>query len=108
MSKNTRQITNSLIALICTSLFLAACVSNPQPLTDRNSQLTQGNVQLSIQVGTTTKVEVLEMVPNITTRSGKEVWIIKEAHVAQSSPNAIGLSTTVEKAPALVLNRPQE
>ena len=90
MIKSTRQSTNSLIVLICSSLFLAACASNPQPLTDRNSQLTQGNVQLSIQVGTTTKVEVLESFgsPNITTRdgSGKEVWTYqRSAQVAQSS-----------------------
>lgn len=83
-------MTKSFISLIFASLFLAGCMSNPQPVTDRNSQLTQGNVQLSIQVGTTTKVEVLENFgsPNITTRdgSGKEVWTYqRSAQVAQSS-----------------------
>jgi outer membrane protein assembly factor BamE (lipoprotein component of BamABCDE complex) len=76
--------------LLFASLSLAGCMSNPQPVTDRNSQLTQGNVKLLVQVGTTTKTEVLENFgsPNITTRdgSGREVWTYqRSAQVAQSS-----------------------
>lgn len=72
------------------SVLLAGCVPAPVPVTDRNSQLTHGNVQLSIQVGTTTKSQVLETfgAPNITTRdgSGNEVWTYqRSAQVAQSS-----------------------
>lgn len=72
------------------SLVLEGCVSIPQPVTDRNSQLTQGNVQLSIQIGKTTKAQVLESFgsPNITTRdgSGKEVWTYqRSSQVTQSS-----------------------
>lgn len=84
------KLSKSYILFIFISLFLSGCVSTHQPLTDRNSQLTQGNVQLSIKVGTTTKAEVLESFgsPNITTRdgSGKEVWTYqRSAQVAQQS-----------------------
>lgn len=69
---------------------LAACVTPPQPVATRNSQLTQGNVQLHLKVGETTKAEVLEVfgAPNITTRdaTGKEVWTYqRQAQVTQSS-----------------------
>jgi len=44
----------------------------------KNSNLTQGNVQMKLKVGTTLKSDVLEDfgAPNITTRDGKgyEVW----------------------------------
>lgn len=71
------------------SLFNLGC-SGIQPVTDRNSQLTQGNVQLNLKVGETTKAEVLEVFggPNVTTRdgSGREVWTYqRSAQVAQSS-----------------------
>jgi outer membrane protein assembly factor BamE (lipoprotein component of BamABCDE complex) len=54
-----------------------------------NSQLTQGNVQLNLKVGETTKAQVLEAfgAPNITTRdgSGQEVWSYQRyATVSQS------------------------
>jgi outer membrane protein assembly factor BamE (lipoprotein component of BamABCDE complex) len=71
-------------------IFLTGCMTTPQPLTERNSKLTQGNVQMSIKVGATTKAEIIENFgsPNITTRdgSGKEVWTYqRSAQVAQSS-----------------------
>ena len=60
------------------------------PLTDKNSQLTQGNVQMNLVVGETSKAQVLENFgsPNVTTRdgSGKEVWSYQRAaQVSQSS-----------------------
>jgi len=67
------------------------CVGvNTTPVSDRNSQLTQGNVQLNLAVGKTTKAEVLENfgAPNITTRdgNGQEVWTYQRAaQVSQSS-----------------------
>ena len=72
------------------SIMLVGCVSAPKPLTQRNSQLTQGNVQMNLVVGKTTKAEVLESFgsPNITTRdgAGREVWSYQRAaQVAQSS-----------------------
>ncbi|MDD9851459.1 MAG: hypothetical protein OXU94_06785 [Gammaproteobacteria bacterium] len=80
------------------NLFMAAFVvaisgclpTAPEPLTKQNSQLTQGNVQLNLKIGETTKAEVLEVfgAPNITTRDGqgREVWTYQRtAQVAQSS-----------------------
>jgi outer membrane protein assembly factor BamE (lipoprotein component of BamABCDE complex) len=71
-------------------IILVGCVSAPRPLSERNSQLTQGNVQMNLVVGKTTKAEVLENFgsPNITTRdgAGREVWSYQRAaQVAQSS-----------------------
>ena len=78
------------ILLIGLSLALPGCVPAPQPLTERNSALTQGNVQMNLVVGRTTKAHVLETfgAPNITTRdgSGQEVWTYQRAaQVSQSS-----------------------
>ena len=71
-------------------VILIGCVSPTEPLTEKNSQLTQGNVQMNLVVGKTTKAEVLENFgsPNITTRdgAGREVWSYQRAaQVAQSS-----------------------
>lgn len=88
MAKNRKL---SVIALLAAMLgLLSGCVAPPQPVSDQNSQLTQGNVQLSIQVGSTSKAEILESfgAPNVTTRdgSGKEVWSYqRSAQVAESS-----------------------
>ncbi len=69
---------------------LGACVNPPEPLTKRNSQLTQGNVQMNLIVGQTSKAEVLKHfgAPNITTRdgAGREVWTYQRAaQISQSS-----------------------
>ncbi len=69
---------------------LGACVNPPEPLTKRNSQLTQGNVQMNLVVGQTSKAEVLKHfgAPNITTRdgAGREVWTYQRAaQISQSS-----------------------
>lgn len=69
---------------------LAGCATAPAPVDQRNSALTQGNVQMNLQVGSTTKAQVLEVfgAPNITTRdaSGAEVWSYqRHATVAQST-----------------------
>lgn len=77
-------------ALSLGCLMLAGCVAAPQPVSDRNSDLTQGNVQMNLEVGETTKAKVLETfgAPNITTRdgSGREVWTYqRQAQVTQSS-----------------------
>lgn len=72
---------------------LSACATAPGPVDQRNSALTQGNVQLNLQVGVTTKAEVLEKFgsPNITTRDGggQEVWSFQRmATVSQSSSSS--------------------
>lgn len=84
-----------LVALVVT--VLTGCINPPQPITDRNSQLTQGNVQLSVQVGRTTKAEILESfgAPNITTRdgSGREVWTYQRSGQASQSGSRSGYWT---------------
>lgn len=82
--------TLTILMSLMLGIMLVGCVSPPKPLTDRNSQLTQGNVQMNLVVGKTTKAEVLENFgsPNITTRdgAGREVWSYQRAaQVAQSS-----------------------
>ncbi|MDE0360342.1 MAG: hypothetical protein OXI12_04525 [Gammaproteobacteria bacterium] len=71
-------------------LALAGCAAPFQPVTERNSPLTQGNVQMNVLVGQTTKADVLETfgAPNVTTRDGdgNEVWSYQRAaRVTQSS-----------------------
>lgn len=63
------------------------------PVSDHNSQLTQGNVQMHLKVGETTKAEVLSSfgAPNVTTRDGRgnEVWSYqRSAQVSQSATEA--------------------
>ncbi|WP_428407270.1 hypothetical protein [Hyphococcus sp.] len=74
-------------------LAISACATAPTPVDNRNSALTQGNVQMNLVVGETTKTEVLETfgAPNITTRdgSGREVWSYQRAAtIAQSSSSS--------------------
>lgn len=69
-------------------LGLAGCAQH-QPLSIKNSNLTQGNVQMNLEVDKTTKIVVLEKFgsPNVTTRnsSGQEVWTYQRAgQIAQS------------------------
>lgn len=78
------------ILALTAMLAASACATAPEPVDQRNSALTQGNVQLNLRVGETTKAEVLEKFgsPNITTRdgSGAEVWSYqRHATVSQSS-----------------------
>ena len=84
-----------LVGVLCTAV--AACGPSFTPVDDRNSAMTQGNVQMNVTVGQTTKAQVLEVfgAPNITTResSGKEVWTYQRAaQVAQSSSQSGGWS----------------
>lgn len=74
-------------------VLLSGCATTPAPVDQRNSILTQGNVQMNLRVGSTTKADVLNSFgsPNITTRdaSGEEVWSYqRQASVAQSSSSA--------------------
>ena len=86
------------IALLPITL-LAGCIKTPTPLSDRNSQLTQGNVQLSVQVGVTNKAQILESfgAPNVTTRdsSGKEVWTYQRSAQASQSSSKHGYWTVL-------------
>lgn len=81
------------LIIITSILLLAGCVTAPEPLTKKNSELTQGMVQMNLEVGKTTKAEVVETfgAPNITTRDGdgNEVWTYqRQAQVNQSSSNS--------------------
>jgi outer membrane protein assembly factor BamE (lipoprotein component of BamABCDE complex) len=66
------------LSLIALGLLFAAPAYSQVSLEGKNGEMTQGNVQLNVKVGTTTKADVLEVfgAPNITTRdgSGQEVW----------------------------------
>lgn len=76
--------------LLASLLLLSTGCATREPLTQRNSQLTQGNVQMHLVAGETSKAEVLEVfgAPNVTTRdgAGREVWTYqRQAQVSQSS-----------------------
>ena len=83
----------SILFVFIFSILLTGCVTAPEPLTKKNSELTQGMVQMNLEVGKTTKSDVIETfgAPNITTRdsSGNEVWIYqRQAQVSQSSSSS--------------------
>lgn len=85
--------------IMAIGLSLGGCATTSQPVTQRNSQLTQGNVQMNLVVGKTTKAEVLESfgAPNITTRdgSGREVWTYQRAAQASQSSSQSGYWTII-------------
>ena len=85
--------------LIFFPIVLAGCVTAPEPLTKKNSQLTQGMVQLKVEVGKTSKIEILETfgAPNITTRdsSGDEVWTYQRQAQANQSSSQSGYWTII-------------
>ena len=84
------------IVVLGSLLAMVGCVVKAaEPLTQQNSNLTQGNVQLNLVVGQTTKAQVLEVfgAPNVTTRdgAGQEVWTYqRNAQVRQASERAGG------------------
>ncbi|MEG3153381.1 hypothetical protein [Sphingomonas sp. RB1R13] len=82
-----------LLPLAFTVALLSGCATTPGPVDQRNSILTQGNVQMNLKLGVTTKNDVLNSFgsPNITTRdaSGEEVWSYqRQASVEQSSSSS--------------------
>ena len=85
------------ILLLC--LLVAGCITAPEPLTKQNSVLTQGNVQMNLIVGRTTKADVLEHFgsPNITTRdgAGREVWSYQRAAQVSQSSSQSGYWTVI-------------
>ena len=84
------------LSILTVLLLMTSCTADRvQPLTTQNSSITQGNVQISLQVGKTTKADVLENFgsPNITTRDseGREVWTYqRSAQVSQASGSSGG------------------
>jgi len=88
-------IRRTIIALSClTSLY--GCMA-PMPVTTRNSALTQGNVEMKLEVGVTTKTRVLEAfgAPNITSvdSTGQEVWTYQRAATVSQSSSSSGYWT---------------
>ena len=84
-------LTTSLVMAVV----LTSCQTPYQPVADRNAELTQGNVQMTLSVGSTTKATVLEKfgAPNITTRdgAGREVWTYQRAgQVSQAETSSSG------------------
>ena len=77
---------------------LSGCVTASKPVDNRNSALTQGNVQMNLKVGETTKADVLEIfgAPNITTRDagGNEVWTYQR-HASVSQAESSGSFFTI-------------
>jgi len=69
-------------------------MGNTTPVSDRNSPLTQGNVQLVIKSGVTTKAQILEAfgAANVTTRDadGREVWTYQRSGQATESASQSG------------------
>ena len=83
-------MTKLVVFILSAILLLVSCVNAPKPLTKKNSELTQGMVQMNVEVGKTSKLNILEAFgsPNITTRDGdgKEVWTYqRQAQTSQSS-----------------------
>ena len=83
----------NILFILIFSILITGCVTAPEPLTKKNSELTQGMVQMNLEVGKTTKSDVIETFggPNITTRdsSGNEIWTYqRQAQVSQSSSSS--------------------
>lgn len=85
------------IFIIGTIFLLTGCASMLQPVTTANSALTQGNVELNLHSGSTTKAEVLEKfgAPNVVTRdgAGREVWTYQRAMQASQRDAISGFWT---------------
>lgn len=81
--------------MVSTISLVMGCASTSVSNNSPNSALTQGNVQMNLVVGQTTKAQVLEVfgAPNITTRdgAGNEVWSYqRQAQVSRSNRESSG------------------
>jgi outer membrane protein assembly factor BamE (lipoprotein component of BamABCDE complex) len=76
---------------------VSGCTSMLQPVTTTNSNLTQGNIEMNLRSGQTTKAEVLQAFgsPNVVTRDGKgnEVWTYQRAMQASQQDANSGFWT---------------
>jgi outer membrane protein assembly factor BamE (lipoprotein component of BamABCDE complex) len=93
MREQQRELAMKYLTLAALSALAACATVTPGPVDQRNSAFTQGNVQLNLQVGRTTKADVLDKFgsPNITTRdgAGQEVWSYQRmATVSQSTSSS--------------------
>jgi len=88
------------VAAAAAALALSACAPAPtKPVTNRNSELTHGNVQMNLKVGETSQTQVLEVfgAPNITSidGSGQEVWTYQRAATVTQSSSSNGYWTVL-------------
>ncbi len=91
--RSGRRIAAMMVAVLLSTLWISSCVvreTRVESDSDSANPLTQGNVQLTLRSGVTTKHEVLETfgAPNVTTRDGegREVWTYQRyGHVIESS-----------------------
>lgn len=89
-----------LVAATAAALILSACAAvPPRPVTTRNSEMTHGNVQMSLKLGETSQTQVLEAfgAPNITSvdGSGQEVWTYQRAATVSQSTGSNGYWTVL-------------
>ncbi len=95
--KNYFTPTTRTLSLLASLALLSGCASLPQPVTNRNSILTQGNIEMNLKVGHTTKADVLEKFgsPNVVTRDGSrcETWTYQRAAQASQSSAATNFWT---------------
>lgn len=87
------EIKNALLVGLVLIASPAIAKERKKPVDEEMNTLTQGNVQMNLAVGKTTKLDVLQNFgsPNITTRdaSGAEVWSYqRHATVSQSSSSS--------------------
>jgi outer membrane protein assembly factor BamE (lipoprotein component of BamABCDE complex) len=84
-------------ALLASLVLFSGCTSMLQPVSTTNSNLTQGNVEMNLHSGSTTKAEVLEKFgsPNVVTRdgAGREVWTYQRSMQASQKDNLSGFWT---------------
>ena len=83
---------NKFLAVALAIPLIGCAATAPGPVDNRNSALTQGNVQLNLKMGQTTKANVLDVFgsPNITTRdaAGQEVWTYQRHATVQQSTSS--------------------
>ncbi len=86
-----------LVAVACAAL-LAACASAPPNNSMANSNLTAGQVSLTLKKNQTTQKEVVETFgsPNLVTQSadGEEIWTYQR-HATVSNASSSGFSATI-------------
>ena len=89
----------SLLNLVLVHAVILTGCGGSEPVTTRNSQLTHGNVQMTLEVGATTQTEVLEVfgAPNITSidGSGQEVWTYQRHATVSQSKSRSGYFTVI-------------
>lgn len=91
----------SLVSVLAALMLVSGCTSKPsqQNAMVKNSNLTHGQVQITLKKGQTTKLQVLDTFgsPNITTRdaSGQEVWTYQRHATVSNSESSESFGTII-------------